>query len=676
MRLLKVKLEGVRRFEATDALLVADRLVAIVGPNEAGKTSLLRALDQIDRIDEPLPTAMGTRQCTVAPTISALFELDDADRAAVAEIHDSGELRRFWLVRSTSGTRWRLERGPKRDLGPRLSLSSTLEPLKAHPGVQAAWADPEHPLTPEAWDAVDALAEIDKDSLSAEQQASIEALAGALDEVDEPIEELVEGEDSVSDEAELSEHHRLRDERAAARTAAARSLREVAAAEARPRPWQQAVDVLRGRLPTIIEFGDADRDLQTEYDLQELDVASPPAALANVAALAELDLGALRAAIETGDHGTVRLVRENANSQLADVFDKSYGQSDVCLQLDTDGFVVRLLVRSEGGEDVVELSERSAGFRWFVALVAFLARRHSERPLVLIDEIETHLHYAAQADVVDVLSRQTIADQVIYTTHSAGALPPDLGRGVRAVVPIEGRQRSEINNSFWTSGPGFTPLLFGLGATTLPFAIPRYLVVAEGASDAILLPTLIREATGLPELPYRIAPGIANTPPEDLYKLDSEGGRVIYLIDGDAGGRTHLENLRTAGLDDARIIDLEALFGTDATPEDCVDPAVLATAATREGDPFWGGLVLTPEDLPPCGRSRAIAEWCRANSVPSPSKVRIAQSVVEASWAALVGEAGADMEVSPLCSSQGSAWLKALHQAVVSALGLDAEGAE
>jgi hypothetical protein len=670
MRLLKVKLEGIRRFEATDALLVADRLVAIVGPNEAGKTSLLRALDQIDRIDDPLPAAMGTRQCTVAPAISALFELDEADRAALAEIHDTDDLQRIWLVRSGSGTKWILEREPRRDLNPRRSLRPTLEALETHPGVQIARADPEHPLTQEGWDAVGALADVDQDSLTADGRASIEALADAIDAVDEPIEDPVAGEDAEGTEAERSEHDRLRVARADERKVAAKALRAVAAAEAKPRPCQQAVNILKGRLPSIIEFGDADRDLRTEYDLQEVDVAAPPAALANVAALAELDLTALRAAIETGDHGTVRLLRENANSHLADLFGQSYGQSDVCLQLDTDGFVVRLLVRSEGGEDVVELSERSAGFRWFVALVAFLARRHSERPLVLIDEIETHLHYAAQADVVDVLSRQRIADQVIYTTHSAGALPPDLGRGVRAVVPIAGRQRSQINNSFWTSGPGFTPLLFSLGASTLPFAIPRYLVVAEGASDAVLLPTLIREATGLPELPYRIAPGIANTPPEDLHKLDSEGGRVVYLVDGDAGGRTHMANLRGAGIDDARILDLQVLADYGVTPEDCVDPAVLVAAANQEGAPFWGDLALAPVDLPACGRSRAIADWCKSNGVPSPSKVRIAQSVVEASWGSLVGDSETATGTINLCSSQGGAWLRGLHEAVVSALGL------
>lgn len=672
MRLLKVKLEGIRRFEKTDALLVADRLVAIVGPNEAGKTSLLRALDQVDRIEEPLPATMATRQCSVSPAIRALFELDTADRDAIADIHDAHDVARCWVVRTTSGTRWRLERSPKRDLAPRRSIKAALGTLEGDVAVDSAFDDPDQPLSSDDWDTAEATSGLDTDSLSDEQRAALQRLADQLEFVAEPE---ADPDDVDGDEGERARAGSERENRGLARKAVVQTLRDVVALESQPSPFSRVISILRQRLPTIIEFDDEDRDLRTEYDLQEIGDSPPPAALANVASLAELDLGALRQAIEAGDHGTVRLVRENANRRLEEVFNESYGQSDVCLQLDTDGFLLRLLVRSEGGEDFIELSERSAGFRWFVALVAFLAHRRYERPLVLIDEIETHLHYVAQADVIDVLTRQTIADQVIYTTHSAGALPPDLGRGVRAVVPVAGRQRSEISNSFWTSGPGFTPLLFGLGASTLPFSIPRHLVVAEGASDAVLLPSLIREASGVDELPYRIAPGIANTPAEDLRKLDDEGGRVVYLVDGDDGGHAHRENLLAAGIDGARIIDLATVGGDGFTPEDGVVLDLLMEAVNREGEPFWNGQRPTAEGLPDTGRSKAIEDWCKDENLPSVSKVRVAQAIVEASWGPLADEADGEGGRQILSSEEGRRSLARLHQLVLGALGLESQGA-
>ncbi len=675
MRLLKVALAGIRRFEESDALLVADRLVAIVGPNEAGKSSLLQAIDQIDQWNTPLPAKLATRQCNVTPTIRALFELDDEDVDAVEHIHNSDGVKRLWVTRTMTGTTWRLERHPERDNGPRRRTTSDLALVSTFDEVEDALADPENPLNRDIWSTAMSLASSPAASLTEDERSALSTVADLLNDVleyapDETAEEL-QGEESNKPASTAESQSEAQASFEDARSAAVDGLRSLVAAEAQPSPSQQIVTILRDRLPTIVEFDDDDRDLQSEYDLQELGEQLPPA-LDNVAALAGLSLIRLRQAIEAGDHGTVRLIKEDANARLREFFDETYKQSDVCLQLDTDGFIVRLLVRSEGGEDFVEITERSSGFRWFVALVAFLARHEHSRPLVLIDEIETHLHYGAQADVIDLLDRQTVARQVIYTTHSAGALPPDLGRGTRAVVPVVGRQRSEIKNSFWTSGPGFTPLLFGLGASTLPFSIPRFLIVAEGASDAILLPTLIRMSTELAALPYRIAPGLSNTPVDELSKLDEEGGRVCYLVDGDHGGGIHRSNLLSAGIDPSKILDLSTIAAQEVTPEDLVQMAAFVSAVNNEGQPFWRGATITSDDLPERGRSRALEEWCKANSLPLVSKVRVAQNLIATTWLDLEADRPDSNDVDSLMSSEGRAWSRELHGAACAAMQLPA----
>jgi len=456
VRLLKVKLAGIKRFEDSDALLVADRLVAIVGPNEAGKTSLLKALDQIDRIDKPLPPTLGTRHSSVPPTISALFELEEDDRKALESIHGTEMLRRFWIIRALSGTTWKLEAPPSRDKKPRREVLESLYELARAPEIEEIWSESPSSLDRGLWESVVGLAGSETESFKQDERNKFGQLADALDLLasslngDEDSNPDSEGQDPI----DAAPH--LLFESIQSATA---KLRYLVSHESELSPWHQAVALIRSRLPTILEFSEDQRDLSSEYDLAEV-AAEPPPALANVAALAGLELEALLRAINAKDHGTVRLLRENANAHLASEFEKSYKQSDVCLQLDTDGTLLRLLVRSEGGEDFVPLSDRSAGFRWFVTLVAFLSKRRAFRPIVLIDEIETHLHYSAQADVVDVLQKQTLASQVVYTTHSAGALPPDLGRNLRAVVPVARRQRSKVSNSFWTAGPGFTPLSF------------------------------------------------------------------------------------------------------------------------------------------------------------------------------------------------------------------------
>ena len=118
-------------------------------------------------------------------------------------------------------------------------------------------------------------------------------------------------------------------------------------------------------------------------------------------------------------------------------------------------------------------------------------------PILLIDEADIHLHYDAQADLIQMLSHQQQAAQVIYTTHSAGCLPKDLGTGVRLVEPNKDQERSGVENWPWQKDQGFGPLLLGMGASTLAFVPTRAALIGEGGSEIVLLPTLIREAVGL-----------------------------------------------------------------------------------------------------------------------------------------------------------------------------------
>ncbi|MCA1703677.1 MAG: hypothetical protein LC808_10630, partial [Actinobacteria bacterium] len=74
--------------------------------------------------------------------------------------------------------------------------------------------------------------------------------------------------------------------------------------------------------------------------------------------------------------------------------------------------------------------------------------------------------------------------------------------------------RSRIVNSYWSVVPdnddriGYTPLLFAMGARMLALTIPRFGVIGEGPSDAIL-PSLLRGAVPTSRLPYRVVPGLA-----------------------------------------------------------------------------------------------------------------------------------------------------------------------
>jgi len=210
------------------------------------------------------------------------------------------------------------------------------------------------------------------------------------------------------------------------------------------------------------------------------------------------------------------------------------------------------------GGPTTNIEERSDGLRTFVALSAFLASQGLDvPPILLIDEAETHLHYDAQADLIGVLLKQVDATQVFYTTHSPGCLPGDLGTGIRLLRrDTDQLSASVIRQDFWTNEePGFAPLLYAMGASAAAFSACRRAVLAEGAADMILIPTLLRKANDLDDLDYQVAPGLSNANGFGM-RVEEVAAKVVYLLDGDAGGEEYRRQLVKAEVDAARIFAL------------------------------------------------------------------------------------------------------------------------
>ena len=266
-----------------------------------------------------------------------------------------------------------------------------------------------------------------------------------------------------------------------------------------------------------------------------------------MAALAGLDLDSLLKAIEDGDGGRREMLIEKANSRLKQAFEESWNQSSVFIRVSIQGYSFEARVSLPDESTYTEISDRSDGLLWFAVLCVFLsnvAQESGVKPILLVDEAETHLHYDAQADLIGVFTSQRLAAKIIYSTHSAGCLPRDLGNGIRIVVPEKDTERSVVKNNVWESSePGFSPLVYGMGATTFAFLPARHVLFGEGLSDAMLYPTLFRRTTGLSSLEFQIVPGIAFAGPARMSGMQTDGGAVAYIVDGDSAGSELRTNL-------------------------------------------------------------------------------------------------------------------------------------
>src|SRR3954469_3345856 len=86
MELLAAGLWGIRRFAEKGPLMdVVGSPIAIVGPNEAGKTTFLRSLQRLNT-DDPIPPEELTRGGNDSAQITAVFRLGTDDLAAIAHL--------------------------------------------------------------------------------------------------------------------------------------------------------------------------------------------------------------------------------------------------------------------------------------------------------------------------------------------------------------------------------------------------------------------------------------------------------------------------------------------------------------------------------------------------------------------------------------------------------------
>lgn len=257
-----------------------------------------------------------------------------------------------------------------------------------------------------------------------------------------------------------------------------------------------------------------------------------------------------------------------------------------------------------------------------------------------------------------MLERQGLAPQVIYTTHSPGCLPSDLGTGIRPVVPDAGGGRSRVVNSFWTRDRGFQPLLMALGAGAAALTPTRHAVLAEGASDMILLPTLVREATQRDRLDYQIAPGVAEASWAQLLALEVEAPRVAYLVDGDPAGAQHVRRLTSAGVPLTRIVQLggpqSGIATEDLLREDVYLRAVNETLERLHGTAH--GHVRTA-DLAAPKRSSGVDAWCDSRGLNRLPKAMVASMVLE-------------QEAPSLLTQQSRRLVRTVHTQLCAALGL------
>lgn len=556
MRLKKARVTKYRSIRDSGWFDVEQGKTILVGPNEAGKSVLLMALQQINPPkgvsgfdplrDYPRSEYNDITTGKVRPedvtVVEAHFTLEDRDHDAVpAEFKGST----YVFGRKLDGQWWHNLEGAPSPISYG-SIKEDLARLCAHVDVRiapppeggVALPDPstELELITHAWG--------DSVEIAGDHAAKLVAwLSKVRPRVDE------------SNLTEKARHERL-----------------VAAAGLAGRR-REALTKLKSRLPTFVLFNNYFRVkplIQLDHLAQRLEsgVLDDEAYDYGNKCLLQLlgftarelsDLGKA-AGPPTGNAAALKTYRDQLDRRSYQLNAASVQLTkEICavwnpdrkraeaerLRVVADQQYLKVVVEDELGAEI-ELDQRSEGFQWLVSFfVVFFAEapQKHENAILLLDEPGLSLHGLKQRDFRETISRLAKSNQTLYTTHSPFLVGPSELDLVRVVEMTDREVGTKVHTTVTAADPAaLLPLQEALGydlAQSL-FVQKRNLVL-EGLTDHWYVDAtaqLLREG-GIADLNEKIALVPAGNAGKVVYYatiLHAQNLRVAALLDSDAAG--------------------------------------------------------------------------------------------------------------------------------------------
>ena len=636
MRLKQARVRKYRSIRDTGPFEVESSKTILVGPNEAGKSALLEALQQINPPtgvrkfdvlrDYPRSEYNDVTTGRVKPSDVTVaeghFSLDSSDVSLIgSEFKDCT----YIFGRKLDNSAWhRLDGGPATPVFG--DIKKDLIRLAAHIDRQVSAADETRPSA--------SLTELtqgwaESQPLDGDYGSQIKtSLEGILPHIDE------------NNADEEKRYDRL--------------IGAVSVSQRR----SQAVQALNSRLPVFVLFSNYFRvrplihleHLATRIESNVLDddyydygnkcllqlLGFTARELSNLGKVGEPASGDAAALQNYRDQLDGRSYQLNAASikltnEIRGVWnpDPKRAEADR-LRVIADAQYLKVVVEDELGVEI-ELDQRSQGFQWlvsfFVVFFAEAAEKHANA-ILLLDEPGLSLHALKQRDFRTTISKLASSNQTLYTTHSPFLVGPDELDQVRVVEMVDRETGTKVHTSITASDPAaLLPLQEALGydlAQSL-FAQQRNLVL-EGLTDYWYVESVaaLLRAANVVDLNEKIALVPASSAGKVVYYatiLHAQKLKVAALLDSDvAGEQAAQQEVLVHTLGNKRILRTkDAYIGAVKTPEieDMLRTTLIEVAKTDLG---WD-ITSTAASQP----GRPLIDIF-TNEIPSFSKYRLAKA--------------------------------------------------
>lgn len=559
MRLTKARVQGYRSIIDTGYFDVENDKTIFVGPNEAGKTAILQALQKLNapegtasfdplrdyprsKYDEDIKN--GKVDPSKFTVVEGHFILEDEDKEDIPEDYQNAL---YIFGRRLDNTAWhRLDNAPEQ-----LSFSDIEKDLlklcQHYKNTSQAKSEPEAKQTAiqSGYDSV--ITGLQRTStITAEKAKKI------TDWVKNNVSYLAD--DNAAEEKRYDKLIELLE---------------------KPIERDEVLKTCNKRLPTFILFSNyfrirpvlhlrklAERVDKKMLDDEQYDYGNicllkflgfTPKELADAGDTSKFDLNKpnqyeqYRAQLDKRDYqlnaATIRLT--NAICEIWNP--QKNGRDANKLRIKVDGQYLKVVVEDDLGVEV-ELDQRSEGFQWMVSFYAVFFAEASDKhknAILLLDEPGQSLHALKQAEFIETLTKLSENNQTLYTTHSPFLVGSNELDKVRVVEMPDRTVGTKVNVSLTASDSGaMLPLQEALGydlAQSLFFHKKN--LVLEGLTDMWYLESLsdLLEADGKTGINNQIALIPANSASKVVYFatiLHAQNLKLAALLDSDAEGDT------------------------------------------------------------------------------------------------------------------------------------------
>ncbi len=554
MKLIKARVQNYRSIKDTGEFELEELKTILVGPNEAGKTVLLKALQQLSKPEgvkgfdiirdypRSLYNDITTKKVDPAKVeiVRGYFKLDEEDKKLIpTEFHDCVYV--LYRKLNNNGIHY-LENAPEKISYK--DIKNDLLRLSAH--LDKQFSEQEESEESKPSEKLADLTELFFDSKTLTQENTKDLL------------QWVEGNFTLIDEENEKEEKRYS---------------KIIELIIKNNKNDEVLNVLGDRTPVFVLFNNyfkvkpsvhlehlaarVEKELLDDeyYDYGNLCLlkllgftARELAIIGNTESPDSNDADSLKDYRDALDKRTYQL--NGASIKLTKEIGKIWNPNPdrpeaERLRISADGQYLKVVVEDELGVEI-ELDQRSEGFQWIVSFfVVFFAEaidKH-KNSILLLDEPGMSLHGLKQRDFRRTISRLAETNQVIYSTHSPFLVGSDELDIVRVIELKDREEGTKVHTTISSSDPaGLLPLQEALGydlAQSL-FTHKKNLIL-EGLTDYWYVEAtsaMLREDK-IVNLDNKIALVFANSAGKVVYYatiLHAHNLKIAALLDSDAAG--------------------------------------------------------------------------------------------------------------------------------------------